>query len=121
MPDVDRTEFLLILGADPYSSDGSLWTAPDLPGRLKVLRARVDHAVVVDPHRGRTARVRTDDLLIDPAVGHRRSPSPPGAGRPVVAFRCQQAIPTIGLRFPIRPPGGTNPGGKMMSAMAAPW
>ena len=33
-PDIDRTDFLLILGADPQTSNGSLWTAPDLPGRL---------------------------------------------------------------------------------------
>jgi anaerobic selenocysteine-containing dehydrogenase len=34
VPDIDRTDFLLILGADPYSSNGSLWTVPDAPGRL---------------------------------------------------------------------------------------
>src|SRR5688572_22977553 len=40
VPDVDRTDFLLLLGADPYTSNGSLWTAPDLPGRLAALRKR---------------------------------------------------------------------------------
>ncbi|HEY2947651.1 MAG TPA: molybdopterin-dependent oxidoreductase, partial [Micromonosporaceae bacterium] len=40
VPDVDRTDLLLILGADPYSSNGSLWTVPDVPGRLKALQAR---------------------------------------------------------------------------------
>jgi anaerobic selenocysteine-containing dehydrogenase len=56
VPDVDRTDFLLVLGADPYSSNGSLWTAPDLPGRLKALRERGGRLVVVDPRRTRTAR-----------------------------------------------------------------
>jgi anaerobic selenocysteine-containing dehydrogenase len=40
VPDVDRTDWLLILGADPYSSNGSLWTVPDLPNRLAELRRR---------------------------------------------------------------------------------
>ena len=37
VPDVDRTDHLLMLGANPYASNGSLFTAPDLPGRLKAL------------------------------------------------------------------------------------
>jgi len=56
VPDVDRTDYLLVLGADPYSSNGSLWTAPDLPGRLRALRERGGRLVVVDPRRSRTAR-----------------------------------------------------------------
>ena len=40
IPDVDRTDYLLMLGANPYASNGSLCTAPDLPGRLEALRAR---------------------------------------------------------------------------------
>src|SRR4029450_11127143 len=40
VPDIDRTDYLLILGADPYSSNGSLWTAPDLPARLRAVQAR---------------------------------------------------------------------------------
>ena len=40
VPDVDRTDYLLMLGANPFASNGSLWTAPDLPGRLRALRAR---------------------------------------------------------------------------------
>ena len=40
VPDVDHTDYLLMLGANPYESNGSLFTAPDLPGRLEALRAR---------------------------------------------------------------------------------
>ncbi|MBY8852285.1 molybdopterin-dependent oxidoreductase, partial [Saccharothrix sp. MB29] len=47
VPDVDRTDFLLLLGADPFSSNGSLWTVPDAPGRLKALRERGGAFVVV--------------------------------------------------------------------------
>ena len=55
VPDVDRTDFLLVLGANPFVSNGSLATAPDWPGRLKALRARGGRLVVVDPRRSRTA------------------------------------------------------------------
>src|SRR5206468_1001512 len=56
IPDVDRTDHMLILGANPLVSNGSLFTAPDLPGRLRGLRARGGKLVVVDPRRTETAR-----------------------------------------------------------------
>src|SRR2546425_764682 len=34
VPDIDHTDYLLILGANPFVSNGSLMTAPDVPGRL---------------------------------------------------------------------------------------
>jgi anaerobic selenocysteine-containing dehydrogenase len=68
VPDVDRTDFLLILGADPYSSNGSLWTVPDVPGRLKALQARGGRFVVVDPRRSRTARVADRHVPIRPGT-----------------------------------------------------
>src|SRR5918994_1757592 len=49
IPDVDRTRHLLMLGANPLASNGSLLTAPDLRGRLRALRARGGKVVVVDP------------------------------------------------------------------------
>jgi anaerobic selenocysteine-containing dehydrogenase len=55
VPDVDRTDYLLILGANPLVSNGSLLTAPDMKGRLRRLRARGGRVVVVDPRRTRTA------------------------------------------------------------------
>jgi anaerobic selenocysteine-containing dehydrogenase len=68
VPDVDRADFLLILGADPWSSNGSLWTAPDLPGRLKALQARGGRFVVVDPRRSRTAQAADQHLAIRPGT-----------------------------------------------------
>ncbi len=55
VPDVDRTDFLLLLGANPLESNGSLATAPDWPGRLEAIRRRGGRIVVVDPRRTRTA------------------------------------------------------------------
>ncbi len=56
IPDLDRTQLLVVLGADPLTSNGSLMTAPDLPGRLRALRRRGGRLVVVDPRTSRTAR-----------------------------------------------------------------
>src|SRR3972149_458983 len=56
VPDVDRTDFLLVLGANPVVSNGSLVSAPDMPRRLRDLRARGGKLVVVDPRRSETAR-----------------------------------------------------------------
>ena len=55
VPDLDRTDFLLLLGANPLESNGSLATAPDWPGRLARIRRRGGRVVVVDPRRTRTA------------------------------------------------------------------
>ena len=56
VPDIDRTDHLLILGANPYESNGSLATAPDFPGRIQRIRERGGKVVVVDPRRTRTAQ-----------------------------------------------------------------
>ena len=68
VPDIDRTDFLLILGADPHSSNGSLWTAPDLPGRLRDVQARGGRVIVVDPRRSRTAKAADRHVQIRPGT-----------------------------------------------------
>jgi len=55
VPDLDRTQFLLILGANPWESNGSLATEPDFRGRLKAIQARGGRFAVVDPRRTATA------------------------------------------------------------------
>ena len=68
VPDLDRTDFLLMLGANPLESNGSLATAPDWPGRLKALRARGGRLVVVDPRSTRTAAMADLHLAIRPGT-----------------------------------------------------
>ncbi|MEY2228614.1 MULTISPECIES: molybdopterin oxidoreductase family protein [Streptomyces] len=68
VPDLDRTDFLLLLGANPVESNGSLCTAPDFPGRLKALRARGGTLVVVDPRRTRTAALADRHLAPRPGT-----------------------------------------------------
>src|SRR5262249_16958934 len=66
VPDVDRTQYLLILGADPVVSNGSLMTAPDIRERLRAIRARGGKVVVVDPRRSRTAEDADEHHFIRP-------------------------------------------------------
>ena len=54
-PDIDRTDHLLVLGANPHASQGSLLAAADVMGRLDAIRARGGKVVVVDPRRTGTA------------------------------------------------------------------
>ncbi|GAA2880625.1 molybdopterin oxidoreductase family protein [Streptosporangium fragile] len=68
VPDLDRTDYLLMLGANPLESNGSLCTAPDFPGRLKALRGRGGKLVVVDPRRTRTAALADEHLFIRPGT-----------------------------------------------------
>ncbi|MET9495982.1 molybdopterin oxidoreductase family protein [Streptomyces sp. NPDC006552] len=68
VPDLDRTDHLLILGANPLESNGSLCTAPDFPGRLKALRARGGTLTVIDPRRTRTARLADRHLAVRPGT-----------------------------------------------------
>ncbi|MFD8563384.1 molybdopterin-dependent oxidoreductase [Streptosporangium canum] len=68
VPDLDRTDYLLMLGANPLESNGSLCTAPDFPGRLKALRARGGKLVVVDPRRTRTAALADEHLSVRPGT-----------------------------------------------------
>jgi anaerobic selenocysteine-containing dehydrogenase len=66
VPDIDRTDYFLVLGANPLVSNGSMMTAPDMPGRLRALRKRGGRLVVIDPIRTRTARVADEHLRIRP-------------------------------------------------------
>ncbi|SEG74874.1 Anaerobic selenocysteine-containing dehydrogenase [Nonomuraea solani] len=68
VPDLDRTDHLLMLGANPLESNGSLCTAPDFPGRLKALRARGGRLVVVDPRRTRTAALADEHVFVRPGT-----------------------------------------------------
>jgi anaerobic selenocysteine-containing dehydrogenase len=68
VPDVDRTDFLLMLGANPYASNGSLATAPDWPGRIEALLDRGGRLVVVDPRRTQTAEMASQHLAIRPGA-----------------------------------------------------
>jgi anaerobic selenocysteine-containing dehydrogenase len=68
IPDLDRTERLLILGGNPAVSNGSLMTAPDVPARLAAIRARGGKVVVIDPRRTETAAQADEHHFIRPGA-----------------------------------------------------
>ena len=66
IPDVDRTQFLLVLGANPVVSNGSMMTAPGFKRRLEDLKQRGGLLVVVDPRRTETAEMADPHIFIRP-------------------------------------------------------
>ena len=66
LPDVDRTNFMLIMGANPMASNGSLMTAPGIGDRLKAIQSRGGRVVLIDPRRTETARVADKHHFIRP-------------------------------------------------------
>jgi anaerobic selenocysteine-containing dehydrogenase len=68
VPDIDRSDFLLVLGANPLVSNGSMLSAPNLRARLRALRQRGGKLVVVDPRRSETAREADEWIPIRPGT-----------------------------------------------------
>lgn len=66
VPDIDRTDYFLVVGANPMASNGSLMTAPDFPQRARELKRRGGHLVVLDPRRTETARIATEHHFVRP-------------------------------------------------------
>lgn len=66
VPDFERTDFFLMMGANPLVSNGSVMTAPGMKRRLKQLRARGGKLVVIDPRRTETAEMADQHLFIKP-------------------------------------------------------
>jgi anaerobic selenocysteine-containing dehydrogenase len=66
IPDLDRTDYLMVLGANPLASNGSLMTAPDAPRRLRAIRERGGKLVVIDPRRSETAAIADEHHFIQP-------------------------------------------------------
>jgi anaerobic selenocysteine-containing dehydrogenase len=68
VPDIERCDHLLVIGANPVASNGSLWTVPDFRGKAKALRARGGRLVVIDPRRTETAEVADAHHVIRPGA-----------------------------------------------------
>ncbi|MEO8297233.1 MAG: molybdopterin-dependent oxidoreductase [Burkholderiales bacterium] len=68
VPDIERSDFLMVIGANPMVSNGSLWTVPDFRAKAKAMRARGGRLVVVDPRRTQTAAVADQHVFIRPGA-----------------------------------------------------
>jgi len=66
IPDIDRTEFMLIIGANPLVSNGSMMTCPDFGKRLKEIQKRGGKFIVIDPRRTETANKADEHIFIKP-------------------------------------------------------
>lgn len=66
IPDIDRTDFMLIMGGNPAASNGSIMTAPDFSKRLKAIQKRGGKVVVVDPRFTETSKIATTHHFIKP-------------------------------------------------------
>ncbi len=68
VPDIDSTDYFLMIGANPVVSNGSLWTWPDIPGKIRALRERGGKLIVIDPRRTETAKRASEHLFIRPGT-----------------------------------------------------
>ncbi len=66
VPDIDRASWLLVVGANPLVSNGSIMSAPDMRRRLRDLRERGGKLIVIDPRRSETAQVADEHLFVEP-------------------------------------------------------
>jgi len=66
VPDLDRTQYLLVMGGNPLVSNGSMMSAPDITKRLRAIQERGGKIVVIDPRRTETAKKADEHLFIKP-------------------------------------------------------
>jgi anaerobic selenocysteine-containing dehydrogenase len=66
--DLDRTSYLLVLGANPMASNGSMMTAPDFPRRARAIKERGGRIVVLDPRRTETAKIASEHHFVRPGT-----------------------------------------------------
>jgi anaerobic selenocysteine-containing dehydrogenase len=66
IPDIDYTDFMVIIGGNPIASNGSIMTVPDVEHRLKAIQKRGGKIVVIDPRRTETAAKADKHLFIKP-------------------------------------------------------
>jgi anaerobic selenocysteine-containing dehydrogenase len=68
VPDVNRTQHMLIIGGNPLASNGSIMTAPNMRQKIKDIKARDGKVVVIDPRRTETAELSSEHHFIRPAT-----------------------------------------------------
>ena len=68
VPDIERTQWLLVIGANPVASNGSMWTVPDFRGKARAMQARGGRLIVIDPRRSETAALADEHHFIRPGA-----------------------------------------------------
>ena len=68
VPDIDRTEFMIIMGANPLASNGSMMSSAGVARRLRSIQQRKGKFIVIDPRLTETAKVATEHHFIKPGT-----------------------------------------------------
>lgn len=68
IPDIDRTDFFLIMGGNPIASNGSMMTVPNVAHRIKNIQKRGGKVVVVDPRKTETSKIADEHIFIKPGT-----------------------------------------------------
>ncbi len=68
VPDIDNTDFWIIMGGNPIASNGSIMTAPDVAKRLRAVQERGGKVIVIDPRRTETAEKADQHYFIRPGT-----------------------------------------------------
>jgi anaerobic selenocysteine-containing dehydrogenase len=68
IPDIDRTQYFMIIGGNPLASNGSIMTVPHIKRRLKAVQKRGGKVVVIDPKKSETAEISCEHYFIKPAT-----------------------------------------------------
>jgi anaerobic selenocysteine-containing dehydrogenase len=68
VPDIDRCQYLVVIGGNPVASNGSIWTVPDFKKRVKAMQARDGQLIVVDPRRTETAKIADAHHFVKPGT-----------------------------------------------------
>jgi hypothetical protein len=126
VPDIARADLLIVLGANPVVSNGSMWTVPDFRGKAKACRPRGGRLVVIDPRRTETAALADAHHFIRPGADafllagmvhtlFAEDLANPGGLAALVERRRRRAggggpFSTRGGGRPLRPPGRHHPG-----------
>ncbi len=108
VPDIERTEHLIIMGANPLVSNGSLMSAGDPKGKLKAIQKRGGRVIVIDPRRTQTADLADQHLFIRPGTDalfllsmlHVLLQSPPRLGHLASMVDGLADIQSLAARFP---------------------
>lgn len=66
VPDINRTDYMLIIGGNPVVSNGSMMTAAGVPDRIKDIKKRGGKVIVIDPRRTETAKLASEHIFIRP-------------------------------------------------------
>ncbi len=66
IPDIDRTEHMIVMGANPVVSNGSIMSSPNIKKRLKAIQQRGGKIITIDPRFTETSQIADQHLPIKP-------------------------------------------------------